>query len=316
MLFPVSGVETAIWIPPLVGMVISFFTSMGGISGAFLILPFQVSVLGFTSPAVSPTNLVFNIVGIPSAIYKYFKEGRMNWPLAWNIIIGTLPGLVLGMVIRIVYLPDPKMFKLFAGCVLFYIGGRMLFTMVMAKAGDSAAKAAESKMRSQLNPKTEAAPGASHNSAIRTLNWSLSKTEYEFFGERFSFHTTGLFLLALVVGLIGGIYGIGGGAIIAPFIVAFFGLPIHTIAGATLMGTCVTSIGGVILYQFLGPVIAAPNMSVTPDWLLGFLFGIGGFVGMYFGASAQKHVPAAIIKPVLAIVISALGIKYIADYCL
>jgi len=59
MIFPVSGVETAIWIPPLVGFVISFFTSMGGISGAFLILPFQVSVLGFTSPAVSPTNLVF-----------------------------------------------------------------------------------------------------------------------------------------------------------------------------------------------------------------------------------------------------------------
>jgi uncharacterized protein len=316
MLFPVSGVETAIWIPPLVGMVISFFTSMGGISGAFLILPFQVSVLGFTSPAVSPTNLVFNIVGIPSAIYKYFKEGRMNWPLAWNIIIGTLPGLVLGMFIRIIYLPDPKLFKLFAGCVLFYIGGRMLFTMVMAKSGDSAAKAAESKMRLQLNPKTVVAPGASNNPAIRTLSWSLSKTEYEFFGERFSFHTTGLFLLALVVGLIGGIYGIGGGAIIAPFIVAFFGLPIHTIAGATLMGTCVTSIGGVILYQFLGPVIAAPHMSVTPDWLLGFLFGIGGFVGMYFGASAQKHVPAAIIKPVLAIVISALGIKYIADYCL
>ena len=34
---------------------------MGGVSGAFLLLPFQVSVLGFTSPAVSPTNLIFNI---------------------------------------------------------------------------------------------------------------------------------------------------------------------------------------------------------------------------------------------------------------
>jgi len=44
MTFPVSGVETAIWVPPLVGLAISFFTSMGGISGAFLILPFQVSV--------------------------------------------------------------------------------------------------------------------------------------------------------------------------------------------------------------------------------------------------------------------------------
>jgi uncharacterized protein len=316
MVFPVSEVETAIWVPPLVGMLISFFTSMGGISGAFLILPFQVSVLGFTSPAVSPTNLVFNIVGIPSAIYKYFKEGRMNWPLAWNIIVGTLPGLVLGMFIRIIYLPDPKVFKLFAGCVLFYIGSRMLYQILVEKKGDSAAKTAEAKMRLQLAQKNNPSSNPSGGSAIRTLNWTLTKTEYEFFGERFSFHTTGLFFLALVVGLIGGIYGIGGGAIIAPFIVAFFGLPIHTIAGATLMGTCVTSIGGVILYQFLGPLVAADNMSVTPDWLLGFLFGIGGFVGMYFGASAQKYVPAAIIKPVLALIITGLGIKYIADYFL
>ncbi len=101
MTFPVSGVETALWVPPLVGLVISFFTSMAGISGAFLILPFQMSVLGFTSPAVTPTNLVFNVVGIPSAVYRYFKEGRMNWPLAWNIIVGTIPGLIIGLFVRV-----------------------------------------------------------------------------------------------------------------------------------------------------------------------------------------------------------------------
>ena len=68
MTFPVSGLETAVWVPPMVGLVISFLTSIAGISGAFLILPFQVSVLGFTSPAVTPTNLVFDVVGIPSAV--------------------------------------------------------------------------------------------------------------------------------------------------------------------------------------------------------------------------------------------------------
>jgi len=37
----------------------------------------------------------------------------MIWPLAWNIIIGTIPGLVLGLFIRVWYLPDPRAFKLF-----------------------------------------------------------------------------------------------------------------------------------------------------------------------------------------------------------
>jgi hypothetical protein len=66
MRFPVSGVETYVFIPPLVALVVSFLTSMGGVSGAFLLLPFQMSFLGFTSPAVSSTNFVFNIVAIPS----------------------------------------------------------------------------------------------------------------------------------------------------------------------------------------------------------------------------------------------------------
>ena len=43
MLFPVSGVEVNPLIPPLIAMVVSTCTSMGGVSGAFLLLPYQVS---------------------------------------------------------------------------------------------------------------------------------------------------------------------------------------------------------------------------------------------------------------------------------
>ena len=239
----------------------------------------------------------------------------MIWPLAWNIIIGTIPGLVLGLFIRVWYLPDPRAFKLFVGSVLFYIGGRMLYQLVKERGKKTAEKSAETKMREQA---VASASGASNSAgpAIFTRSWSLSCTEYEFFGECFRFHTTGLFALSLVVGLVGGVYGIGGGAIIAPFIVSFFGLPIHTIAGATLMGTCVTSVGGVIFYEFFGPYVALPGQSVRPDWLLGFLFGIGGFVGMYLGARIQKYVPGAIIRPALAIVISAVGLTYVIGYFL
>ena len=86
MLFPISGVTVDPWIPPLVAFAISFFTSMGGISGAFLLLPFQMSVLGYTHPSVSATNQLYNIVAIPSGVYRYWKEGRMVWPLTWAVI--------------------------------------------------------------------------------------------------------------------------------------------------------------------------------------------------------------------------------------
>ena len=125
--FPVSGVETYIFIPPLVALVISFFTSMGGVSGAFLLLPFQMSILNFISPSVSATNFVYNIVAIPSGVYRYLREGRMAWPLTYVVILGTLPGVLIGYYLRILYLPDPRAFKFFVGCVLLYIGSRLLY---------------------------------------------------------------------------------------------------------------------------------------------------------------------------------------------
>jgi len=111
---------------PLVSFTIALFTAQAGVSGAFLLLPFQMSVLGFTSPAVSSTNLVYNLIAIPSGVYRYIVEKRMAWPVTAVIVAGTLPGVFIGAVIRITYLPDPKAFKLFVGLVLLYLGFRLL----------------------------------------------------------------------------------------------------------------------------------------------------------------------------------------------
>ena len=135
MVFPTANIEVSPWLPPLVAFVISFFTSMGGVSGAFLLLPFQISVLGFSSPAVSATNQLFNIVAIPSGVYRYIREGRMVWPLTWVVIIGTLPGVLIGAIVRVRYLPNPKNFTLFAGLVLLYIGIRIVRDLLKKKAG-------------------------------------------------------------------------------------------------------------------------------------------------------------------------------------
>jgi uncharacterized membrane protein YfcA len=121
MHFATAGIDVAPWIPPAVALIISFFTSMGGVSGAFLLLPFQMSVLGFTHPSVSPTNQLFNIVAIPSGVYRYLREGRMVWPLAGIVVLGTWPGVLIGAILRVAYLPDPRNFKLFAAFVLVFI---------------------------------------------------------------------------------------------------------------------------------------------------------------------------------------------------
>jgi uncharacterized membrane protein YfcA len=315
--FPISGVTTNILLPPLVSMVISFFTSMGGISGAFLLLPFQMSVLGYTAPSVSGTNHVFNIVAIPSGAYRYIKEGRMAWPLTWVVIVGTLPGVFVGYYLRVLYLPDPKVFKLFVGCVLLYVGIRLFKELIGAgKTQSPDAKFFEQKFRARAGAikkqrGVRVAAGLPVEAVVKTIRVSLKKVEYEFWEEKYSFNTVGMLALAFIVGIIGGAYGIGGGAIIAPFCVAFFRLPVYTIAGATLMGTFITSFAGALFFS----VIKTTNgVSPMPDWPLGILFGLGGFMGMYLGARAQKFVPQRFIKVIVSIFTMVLAVKYITQY--
>lgn len=302
VVFTISGVKTNIFIPPLVAMFISFFTSMGGVSGAFLLLPFQMSALNYTAPSVSGTNHVFNILAIPSGVYRYVKEGRMAWPLTMVIVIGTLPGVFIGYYLRVFYLPDPRSFKLFVGIVLLYIGIRLLKEIV-GTSRSSALKTVEDRLKGK--------GGLSRDAVVRTISFSLKRVEYEFWGERFSFPTVGMFSLALVVGVIGGAYGIGGGAIIAPFCIAVFHLPVYTIAGAALMGTFITSLAGAIFFTFIPLTKGIPTM---PDWPLGTLFGIGGFLGMYLGARTQKFIPQGFIKAMLCGIILFLAASYISQY--
>ncbi len=294
MYFPTAGIECHPLIPPLAAFCVSVFTSMGGISGAFLLLPFQMSFLGYVNPSVSATNQFFNVVATPAGVWRFTREQRMLWPLGLAVIVGTLPGVFIGALIRVTCLPDPRLFKIFAGCVLLYIAIRMLRDLLKAQGSRKA--------------------GVKNGSTpfhVELQEWNLQKVRYTFNGEEYSFSTRGVLLLTFIVGIVGGIYGIGGGAIIAPFLVSFFGLPVHTIAGAALLGTFMTSLTAVIFYMAIAPFF--PDVAIAPDFLLGFLLGIGGMAGIYCGARLQKYVPARAIKYLLTAVLLFTAFRYLKN---
>src|SRR5580704_9028980 len=102
--------------------VIAGLASPAGISGAVLLLPFQVSVLGTPSPAVTPTNLLYNVVATPGAIYRYWRQGQTGGGLTRVLVAGTLPGVVAGSIIRVELLPGAQVFDLVVGAVLAPLG--------------------------------------------------------------------------------------------------------------------------------------------------------------------------------------------------
>ena len=298
MYFPTAGIECSPFIPFAVALGVSFFTSMGGVSGAFLLLPFQMSVLGYTNPSVSATNQFFNVLACPAGVWRYWREGRLLWPLTLVVALGTLPGVFAGALIRINLLPDPRHFKIFAGLVLLYVALKMLRDVMRRRKADA----------SGATPRQDGPRGGG---ACRLLSWNSRLLTFCFQEQEYRISCRGIVLLSLIVGLVGGVYGIGGGAIMAPFLVSVFGLPVHAVAGASLFATFLTSVAGVSFYSLLAPLY--PGLAVAPDWRLGILLGLGGMAGMYLGARCQKHVPARVLKYLLAGILLFTAARYLGQ---
>jgi uncharacterized membrane protein YfcA len=123
-----------------------------------------------------------------------------------------------------------------------------------------------------------------------------------------SFGRRKVWALALVVGTLGGIYGIGGGSLLAPVLLAM-GFSVYEVAPATLAATFLTSLAGIVTYQVLqltyGPTIA-------PDWALAAFLGAGGFAGGYLGARWQRHVPELALRRLLGVLACAVAARYVA----
>jgi uncharacterized membrane protein YfcA len=227
----------------------------------------------------------------------------MLWPLAWTVTAATLPGVLVGAWLRIAYLPDPTHFKIFAGLVLLYIGSRLFLDVVRGNAGRKSAGG---------GPRGGRGAGADSKAPLTVTDAKLSvrRGSFKLAGEEYTFSTPVVFLISLVVGVTGGIYGIGGGAIMAPLFVTLFRLPVYAIAGAALLGTFVTSAAAVVFYHILA--LQSPELSVSPDWALGLLFAAGGIPGLYLGARLQRRMPARFIKAILCVFVFFMAVRYVA----
>jgi hypothetical protein len=115
--------------------------------------------------------------------------------------------------------------------------------------------------------------------------------------------------MALAVGVVGGIYGIGGGSILGPILVGS-GMAVAVVAPAALASTFATSIVGAATYALLA--INASG-SIAPKWGVGLACGLGGLVGGYLGARLQPHLPERQLRLLLGVLAVALAVLYLAE---
>ncbi|AWZ04907.1 MULTISPECIES: sulfite exporter TauE/SafE family protein [unclassified Streptomyces] len=224
------------------GLLIAVVTAPVGVSGAVFLLPIQLSVLAVPNPAVTPTNLLYNVVAGPGALLRYHRDGRLRGRLTRLLLAGTLPGVVLGAVIRVFAVPGPTVFRALVAILLLPLGLWLIARTLRATA-DTAHTAGSGGTGGQgLRPRSTV-------------------------------------VLSVAVGTVGGIYGIGGGSILGPVLVGR-GMPVAQVAPAALASTFCTSLAGAATYGLLSLTATgsiAPDWPLGLACGLGGL--IGGYLG-------------------------------------
>lgn len=103
--------------------------------------------------------------------------------------------------------------------------------------------------------------------------------------------------VAAAAGLVGGLYGIGGGAVTVPALVAF-GVALPAIAPAALATTLVSSGLGLAVFE----LAAASGTGPGADWGVGVALGAGGIVGAYVGAGLAPRIPPRLLRALLGVI--------------
>lgn len=103
----------------------------------------------------------------------------------------------------------------------------------------------------------------------------------------------------VAMGLLSALFGIGGGIILIPILVAFFGYPQQLAAGTSL--------------AVMGPIALIGALRLTKpgftDWRSGTRFGIGAIPGGAIGAGLALWLSAPVLRVAFAIVLTAVGLR-------
>jgi uncharacterized membrane protein YfcA len=108
--------------------------------------------------------------------------------------------------------------------------------------------------------------------------------------------------LGLVAGVLGGVFGIGGGLVMVPAMILVFSFPIKTATGTSLLAQVLpVGILGVIQYYKLGHVRIGFGMSMA----------LGLLVGIFGGAMIAGLFPPPLMKRLYGIFLLACGAYFL-----
>jgi len=271
-----------------VSAAVGFISGMFGIGGGFMMTPLLI-FMGVPPAIAVATGSAQIAASSTTGTLAYWRRQALDVRLGLLLLCGGMIGTVLGVwafgALRRIGQLDLVIVLSYV-TLLFSVGGLMLIESV---------KTLIAKRRGQ------SAPGAQrvHKPWYFKLPFSM-----QFPQSNLEASIIPLLVLALLIGFVGAILGIGGGFLMVPALIYFFRVPTAVVVGTSLFQILFTMLAATILH-------AATNQAV--DIMLAMVLILGGVFGAQFGARAARNVRGDWFRLMLAVLILTIGARFSLD---
>jgi uncharacterized membrane protein YfcA len=302
----IVGLLWAIW----VGWVFSTVGAFGGImAGVGHITIYGLGAYAKTFKDTAPTLNKFVtdsirvsnqwLVGLSALVSSLndYKQKRLVPALGIFLGLGALFATLM-----VVFTTAGKLkfsqYQGWFGLVVFVIGGFMVYEMTpKGQSGKKKAQAAAKAFEETVKKK-----GDITSQGVKTLKWSLAKTEIAFFGQTFTFSPIWAFVGGFFISAIASFLGIGGGFLYVPFLTSVVGLPMFVVAGTSALSVLIGMIFAIFNFMMLkGIMVYWPMIGAE-------LVGI--FIGSMIGPRTGKYIPNKVLKGIFIVLALYIGLRY------
>ncbi|PAV28725.1 hypothetical protein CIL05_15710 [Virgibacillus profundi] len=260
----------------LIGVITAFFGGLMGLGGGIILIPSllflnQISdAFSWATPqTIVGISLIAMVFTALSSTMAYYKTGRVDYKTGLLFLSGSIPGSMLGSWLN--QFIDTDDFLLYFGFVMIIIS--MLFL---------------------IKRKEPAQALQGENKAMRTFHVDGKTYHY----------TVSIWpacSLSLFVGMMSGLFGIGGGSIMVPAMILLFGFPAHIATATSMFMIFFVSIIGAGTHIALGHIA----------WEYVFFFIPGAWIGGKLGAMVNQKMTGKTLVWILRILLIVIGIRMI-----
>jgi uncharacterized membrane protein YfcA len=233
-----------------------------------------------------------------------------------GLCLGAVLGAPLGPFIRVYYFNDPEPFKAVIGVALFLMSVHLIVQVtpwyLRRTARQREFKEKFDQIKRERIQAGKAPSGLPDGFKITTVEKTVTKVTIRYWDETQTFNVPVMVLIGFIVGVVSSALGVGGGFMLVPILVTFFGLPMYVLVAATIPFVIVLSLAGLFSYAVIVPLLS--GAIVAPDWSFGLFVACGAIFGAWLASKTQRFIPEKLLKPILGVITGMVGVLYVINY--